>query len=116
MTVQECYESLGEDFNEVLARLMKPELVKRFLLKFEKGTEFGELEKALEEKRYEDAFRYTHNMKGVGLNLGLSKFQKSSDILCESLRHGEPTVDIEPLIEDVRQNYSRVVQAISEID
>lgn len=40
MTVQECYEALGEDFNDVLSRLMKPELVKRFLLKFEKGTEF----------------------------------------------------------------------------
>ena len=104
MTVQECYEALGEDFNDVLSRLMKPELVKRFL------------EKALAEKRYEDAFRYAHNMKGVGLNLGLSKFQKSSDVLCESLRHGEPAVDIEPLIEDVRQNYRKVVEAIGEVE
>lgn len=116
MTVQECYGALGEDFNDVLSRLMKPELVKRFLLKFEKGTEFDELEKALAEKRYEDAFRYAHNMKGVGLNLGLSKFQKASDVLCESLRNGEPTVDIEPLIEDVRHNYRQVVEAIGKVD
>ena len=107
---------MGGGFNGEVSRLKKPELVKRFLLKFEKGTEFDELEKALAEKRYEDAFRYAHNMKGVGLNLGLSKFQKSSDVLCESLRHGEPAVDIEPLIEDVRQNYRKVVEAIGEVE
>lgn len=34
MTVKDCYEAIGADYQEVLRRLANEERVKRFLLKF----------------------------------------------------------------------------------
>lgn len=34
MTVRECYEELGSDFDKVLSRLVSEALVKKFALKF----------------------------------------------------------------------------------
>ena len=34
MTIRECYEELGSDFDKVLSRLVSEALVKKFALKF----------------------------------------------------------------------------------
>ena len=39
MTVKECYEAIGADYEEVLRRLANEERVARFLLKFPGGGE-----------------------------------------------------------------------------
>lgn len=45
MTVRECYEELGSDFDKVLSRLVSEALVKKFALKFLDDPSFGQLER-----------------------------------------------------------------------
>ena len=49
MTVKECYEAIGADYEEVLRRLANEERVARFLLKFPGDESFAGLVKAVEE-------------------------------------------------------------------
>ncbi len=63
MTVQECYESMGSDFEGVLGRMGSEAMVKRFALKFLDDPSYGNLVKAVEEQNAEEAFRAAHTLK-----------------------------------------------------
>lgn len=115
MTVKECYEMMGESYDEVLARLMSDERVAKYLRKFADANDLEKLETTLQEKDWETAFRNAHNLKGLSLNLGFGKLRQSSDVLCEALRGGEPTEDIVPMLEKVREDYKSVVSAIAQL-
>ena len=56
MTVRECYEELGSDFDKVLSRLVSEALVKKFALKFLDDPSFGQLETALADKDADELF------------------------------------------------------------
>ena len=115
MTVKECYEMMGENYEEVISRLMSDERVAKYLHKFADANDIEKLETTLEEKDWETAFRNAHNLKGLSLNLGFDKLRQSSDILCEALRGGEPAEDIAPMLAKVREDYENVVSAISQL-
>jgi HPt (histidine-containing phosphotransfer) domain-containing protein len=115
MTVQECYEKMNGDYEGVSSRLLSDERVKKYLLKFVNAKDYQEMLDALEKEDYEVAFRMSHNLKGVSLNLGLTGLQKTSNVLCEALRGGKPTVDIEPLLTPVKEEYKKAVEAIGEL-
>jgi hypothetical protein len=68
---------------------------------------------ALSKQDYETAFCMAHNLKGIGLNLGLTGLHKESDVLCEALRGGKPTVDISDMVSGVEEEYNKVMDAIS---
>lgn len=72
------------------------------------------LESSLASANYEEAFRAAHNLKGVCQNLGISRLAESSSELCETMRNGEPVVDITPLVERVRDDYGVTIQALEE--
>ena len=65
MNLQECYEALGGDFEDVLSRLRSEKLVQKFVLKFLNDKSFDLLCSSLEEENYEEAFRASHTIKGV---------------------------------------------------
>ena len=50
MTVRECYEKIGSDFDKVLGRMGSEALVKRFAVKFLEDKSFEELTESLKEK------------------------------------------------------------------
>ena len=104
MTVKECYEAIGADYEEVLRRLANEERVARFLLKFPGDESFAGLVKAVEESDYE--------AKGICLNLSITRLAESSSALTESLRAGGWSEEAGPLFERVKDDYSHTVQAI----
>ena len=114
MTVQECYEKMGGSYDDVIDRLMSEERVAKYLAKFLDSVDYDNMLKALDDKDYELAFRSVHNLKGMSLNLSFTYLQKSSDVLCEALRGGEPKEDISGMLEDVKNSYARVTGAIKE--
>ena len=114
MNLQECYSLMGGDYNEVLSRLMKEELVLRFLKKFKDDNMLESLEEAVEEKEWEAVFRISHNLKGVCQNLGITNLAESGSELCETVRNGAPTVDVESYLERVRRDYEVAMEALEQ--
>ena len=88
MTVRECYEQMGADFDNVLGRLGSEQMVQRFALKFLNDTSYQTLEETLKEKNVEQAFRAAHTLKGVCLYLGFDNLFTVSSELTEKLRAG----------------------------
>ena len=86
MTVRECYEKIGSDFDKVLERMGSEALVKRFAIKFLEDKSFEELTESLKEKDGECAFRAAHTLKGVCANLGLDRLYEADSELTEKLR------------------------------
>ena len=86
MTVRECYEKIGSDFDKVLGRMGSEALVKRFAVKFLEDKSFEELTESLKEKDGEDAFRAAHTLKGICANLGLDRLYEADCELTEKLR------------------------------
>lgn len=89
MTAKEFYETIGQNYEEVLERLAGSEaLVLRFLKKFSTDKTFSELEKAMEARDIEMIFRQSHTLKGVAANLGLKPLFEHTQVLVEITRHG----------------------------
>ena len=113
MTVKECYEMAGADFNDVVNRLGSEALVKRFAVKFLKDKNYEELKEAMEAQDAERAFRAVHTLKGVCANLGFRDLLQASSDLCEKLR-GRELEGSEPLYEVVKEQYKKVIEAITQ--
>ena len=69
MTIKECYEKVGSDYDGVLKRLGSEALVKRFAVKFLNDPSFQELTDGLAAQDGEKAFRAAHTLKGNIINL-----------------------------------------------
>lgn len=113
MDVRKVYEECGGDYDDVMGRLMTEERVEKFVKKFLDNKEYDLLLEAIESKDYEAAFRSSHNLKGVCLNLSFTELQKSSSALCEMFRNGAPTEDYSVLLEQVKADRDRLVNAIT---
>ncbi|WP_443596902.1 Hpt domain-containing protein [Agathobacter sp.] len=115
MTVKECYESMGSDYEGVIGRIGSEGLVKRFALKFLDDPSYLNLEKAIQEQNAEEAFRAAHTLKGVCLNLGFDRLYKVSEELTEKLR-GRELDRYEALYENVQKEYNNTIDAICKLE
>ncbi len=111
MTVRECYEKMGADFDNVLGRLGSEQMVQRFALKFLDDTSYQKLEETLQAKDVEQAFRAAHTLKGVCLNLGFDNLFAVSSELTEKLRAGELD-GTDEMFQKVKEQYEITVAAI----
>ena len=57
MTIQECYEAIGGNYEDVLRRLPSEALIRKFTLKFLEDQSYPLLKQALGDNNYEEAFR-----------------------------------------------------------
>ncbi len=114
MTLKECYETLEADFEGASRRLVNEKLMEKFALKFLNDTSFETLEKELQDKKYDEAFRAAHTLKGVAANLGFTKLQEVSSEMTEMLRGGNAPAD-ETYIEVVRAEYARTVETLKQL-
>ena len=114
MTIQECYQQFGGDFDEVKKRLPSEALIKKFIAKFLDDRSFPDLQTALEEGSRESAFRAAHTLKGVCGNLSLTKLMNSASKLTEMLRPETTAIPegADVLFEEVRKDYELTVSAI----
>lgn len=107
-------EGIGVNIPEVMSRLMDNEdFFLRLLKKFIADKSFSNLEDALKENRFEDAFNASHTLKGVAANLGLGAISDTVVPLTELLRN--PPYDrpaIEAMFPKLKEDYSRVIKVI----
>lgn len=114
MSVEELYAVLEGDYTGTMARLMKEDRIKKYLGKFIDATDYSEFLGNVEKENWPEAFRNIHTLKGVCLNLGLSKLADVSSAMTESIRNGAPTEDVTGLIEDVKTEYQRTIEILKE--
>lgn len=112
MTIKECYDAIGANYDDVIRRIGSEERLKRFLLKLPDDNSFSVLCAALETEEYGEAFRAAHSLKGICLNLGLTPLAESSSALTEELRSGKPAGDIAPLVQRVKNDYQKTLNAL----
>ena len=113
MTIQECYEAIGGNYEDVSGRLHSEALIRKFALKFLDDKSYPQLKQALEDKNYEEAFRGAHTLKGVSQNLSFDRLYKVSHELTELLRDrtGEQP-GIPEAMEKVTEVYEATVKEI----
>lgn len=111
MTIQECYEALGGDYEEVVGRLYSEALVKKFVGKFLSDQSYQLLESSLNAEDYEEAFRAAHTLKGVSQNLSFTRLYQSSHEITEALRTKQYDQAVQ-LFAKVEADYAQTVAAI----
>ena len=111
MTIKECYEAMGADYQNVLNRFPNETFIKKFVLKFLDDTSYVNLKEALATGNVEEAFRAAHTLKGVCLNLGFDNLYKASSAITEIFRAGE-LAEAEEAFEEVEKQYNITVNAI----
>ena len=120
MTIEECYKSIGGDYEEVSKRLPSAALVEKFLIKFLKDDSFANLCSGMETGNRMEAFRAAHTLKGVCQNLGLGKLQDSTVVITEVLRVTNPQdsaqtvipAEASGLLENVKKAYEETIEGI----
>lgn len=115
MEIKEFYQLTGGGYQEAIGRLMKDELISRFLKSFLQDDSMAKLTSGMEAKDYEAAFVGAHTLKGVTANLSLVDLNKAAVEITEMLRNGK---DIEAAIgylPQVQAEYDKVVGLIGQL-
>lgn len=116
MTVKECYEAMGGNYDDVMSRLRTDERVIKFLLKVRDDKSYEMLTASLKDGNIEEAFRAAHTIKGVCMNLSLTKLYESSGKLTEALRgHNEIGGEVKPLFEKLKEDYELTMDCIGRL-
>lgn len=114
MTIKECYDLMGGDYEDVLNRLMTDKMIEKFLPKVINDKSYSLLCSALEEKDVKEAFREAHTLKGVCQNMSLKKLADSVSVLTEQLRDREEFgEDILPNFDRVKEDYAHTCECIN---
>lgn len=116
MTIQEFYTAVSGNYAEVYGRLMTDKRICKYLLKFKDCDDYQNLEDAIDAGNWPDAFRFSHNLKGMCLNLSLTALATVSSDLCEEFRNGAPQKDISSMNDDVKREYARVIEALGSLE
>ena len=116
MSLKECYDKMGADYEDVLSRLRSEVLVRKFALKFLDDDSYANLKAAMESGNAPEAFRGAHTLKGVAQN---GPLYKAAAEVTESLRPSETSSgDMEKaakLMPAVDEEYARTIAAIKEL-
>ena len=119
MSLKECYDKMGADYEDVLSRLRSEVLVRKFALKFLDDDSYANLMAAMESGNAPEAFRSAHTLKGVAQNLGFGPLYKAAAEVTESLRPSQTSPgDMEKapnLTPAVDEEYARTIAAIKEL-
>lgn len=114
MTIQECYQQFGGDFDEMKKRLPSEKMIKTFITKFLNDSSFSDLQTAMRDCSREQAFRAVHTLKGVCANLSLNRLMLSASKLTEILRPEAEKIPAEAdlVFDEVRRDYELTVSTI----
>lgn len=114
-SIKEIYNLMGENYDEVIGRIGKEERLHKYLLKFLENTEFDNLEEAVKNNDIQAAFSYAHTLKGLCLNFGFGKLYSASAVFCDNIRDNIVRNPIEPLFDNLKEEYEKVLSSIREL-
>ena len=116
MTVQECYEAFGGNYQDVINRLRADDRVVRFLMRVVDDGSYKLLVDSVASGNADEAFRAAHTLKGVCGNLSITKLGESASELTEVLRDNRVINDsLLPLLERVKRDYELTIDCIKKL-
>ena len=115
MTLGECYTAMGANYQDVLKRFYKSDMIRRFVKMFLQDDSFRLLTDAMAKQDVKEAFRAAHTLKGVCQNLGFDALYVPSSALTEALRGGS-LEGADELFPPVEKEYQRVVEALKALE
>lgn len=114
MTIRECYVAMGGNYDEVVSRLRAEDRIAKFLVRILDDKNMELLVSSVEARDLKEAFRAAHTMKGICLNLSLTKLGNAVSDMTEILRmreeYGE---DIQAQLDIVKAIYDETMGYIS---
>ncbi len=116
VSVRECYDKLGGDYDDVYSRLLTEDRIIKFILRFLDDDSYKKICESLNTGDHDTAFRAAHTLKGIAQNFSFTRLYESTSLLTDALRPGkEPTPqhEIEALTKKVGTDYGKVVDAIT---
>lgn len=113
-SIREALTRVGVNIEEAIERFGSNELLLMFLGKFSEDPSYESFRAAMEENRYEDAFKAAHALKGVCGNLSIVPLFKIVSMEVEFLRSKDyqEAVNFYP---QIVQEYERVMQELKNI-
>lgn len=116
MTVKECYDEMGGNYESVTGRLRSDERIVRFLSRVPTDPCVTELAAAMASGDAPTAFRASHTLKGICLNLSLDKLSASANALTDELRGKDAISDeAKRLYTTLEADFKVVAAAISKL-
>ena len=114
MTVHELYAAIGGDYEGAIKCLGNDLAVKKWLLKLSADPCFQELQAAMPNGDQKGIVRAANTLKGVSMNLGLTKLGESSRRLEDAARGGI-TMETLALFHAVEVDYAAVIAAVDKV-
>lgn len=115
MTIKECYEKIGGNYDEVLRRMMNEERVLKFVKMFLRDTTYQTLCQEMENQNYQEAFRAAHTLKGLCQNMAFTWLNEPTQELTECLRGGIMKDGALEYFEQVKERYQRTCDEIQKL-
>lgn len=113
MNLKDCYSEFGGDYESVIGRLRKEQLVEKFLYKFLDDKSYQLFETSMKDQNYEEALRAVHTLKGVCQNLSFSGLYESSSQITNALR-ADDTGKARELAPQLASDYNKIIHAVEE--
>lgn len=113
MTIKECYEKMGSDYESICERFGSELLVQKFALKFLKDTTYDRLCRAVDYRDWDMAFRLAHTLKGLAANLSFTYLEQAASVMTEDLRGGKDLSSM-TIWESVQLSYADVKRYLEE--
>lgn len=105
----------GVNIEDAMDRFMEDDdMLVEFLAQFYEDPNYGLFWVAMEEKRYEDAFKAVHNLKGLCGNLSLDYLFEIVAREVELLR-SKQYEEAEKMRPEVAEAYEKTVDALAEV-
>lgn len=112
MTLKECYDAIGGDYEATMGRMLNKEsLVKRIVLMFLKDPNHDKMVSCLEAGDCKAGSEASHTLKGASLNLGFNKLGELSHQVTEALRK-EDLAHARELAVSLTEEYNRVTEVL----
>lgn len=113
MNLKECYLQFGGDYESVLGRLRREQLVEKFMLKFLEDKSFAQFEAAMASGNYEEGLRAVHTLKGVCQNLSFTALYESSNQVTQAMKAHDYAKAME-MAPRLSEDYHRVIHAVED--
>lgn len=113
MNLRDCYIKFGGDFDGVMSRLRREQLVTKFVYKFLDDKSFGLFEAAMGDQDYDEALRAVHTLKGICQNLSFTSLYESSSRITNALKEKDysKAMDMAP---QLSKDYDQIIHAVEE--